>query len=193
LIENSARGQKLQCVKLQQQMFNIGVNWCACVRARACVCVCARVFVRVCVRACVCVCVFARACACVRMCVLYCTIVVARTEMLLLNKRLGTVAQILCRTGTVEQDTVVIRPLGATGVCTVSLFTPQNVVTVPSSMSYRDELCVSVQGTVWVHSRDNTKGTETTISVTVRYTRICLCVCSVPVCKHLFIGTVKKR
>jgi hypothetical protein len=47
-------------------------------------------------------------------------------------------------TGIVEHDTVVTRPIGATGVCTVNLFTPQNVVTVPCRMSDRDKLCVSV-------------------------------------------------
>ena len=63
----------------------------------------------------------------------------ARTEILLLNKRLGRVAQVLYRTVIVQHDTVIIRPLGATGVCTVNLFTPQNVVTVPSRMSNRDK------------------------------------------------------
>ena len=42
--------------------------------------------------------------------------------MLLLNKRLGRVAQVLYRAVTVEHDTVIMRPLGATGVCTVKLF-----------------------------------------------------------------------
>ena len=64
--------------------------------------------------------------------------------MILVNKRLGTVTQLLYRTVTVGHDTVVIWPLRATGVCTVNLFTLQNVVTEPSRMSDRDKLCVSV-------------------------------------------------
>jgi len=67
----------------------------------------------------------------------------AGTEMLLSNKRLGRVAQVLYRAVTVQHDTVVTRPLGATGVCTVNLLTPQSFVTVPSRMSDRDKLCVA--------------------------------------------------
>jgi hypothetical protein len=91
-------------------------------------------------RVCVCVCV--RVCVCVYE--LYYNIMAAGTELLLLNRRLDRAAQVLYRAVTVQHDTVVIRPLGATGVCTVKLLTPQNVVTVHSTMSDRDKLCVSV-------------------------------------------------
>ena len=62
-------------------------------------------------------------------CELYYTIMAAGTERVLLNKRLGRVAQVMCRAVSVQHAAVVMRRLDATGVCTVNLLTPHNFVT----------------------------------------------------------------